>query len=171
MGKQGWLDRLLRGESGQGNPGAGNPQGRRAGWMLQPGQVLVNNYRVEKMIGSPGGMGQVYVAEDIGLKTQVAIKVPVLNILLAPKGPELFLDEARKAAQLYPHRHIVLINACLTDPEFSVPVDDEGKEVPVPFIVMEYLGGGDLAERLRKESFSLDLFDITISHSSLTNES
>ncbi len=124
-------------------PGGGHP-----GWILQPGQVLTGTYRIETMVGSPGGMGQVFAAEDTRLKAKVALKVPSVEILHTPGGPERFLREARIAARLRPHPHIVLIYACLTDPDLKIPVG--GEDIPIPFIVMEYLGGGDLA-RLLKE--------------------
>jgi len=119
------------------------PGGGYARGLLQPGQVLMGTYRIHKMVGSPGGMGQVYEAEDETLGTRVAIKVPALEILLTEDGPERFLKEARTAARLRPHPHIVQIYLCHADPAVTVRVG--GAEIPIPFIVMEYLGGGDLA--------------------------
>jgi serine/threonine protein kinase len=53
---------------------------------------------IEQMIGSPGGMGQVFRALDTALGLKVAIKVPAISILMDPEGPERFLREARTAA-------------------------------------------------------------------------
>ncbi len=119
-------------------PGGGYSRG-----LLQPGQTLMGTYRIRRMAGSPGGMGQLYEAEDETLGTQVAIKVPALEILLTAEGPERFLREARTAARLRRYPHIVQIYLCHADPAVTVRVGSE--EIPIPFIVMEYLGGGDLA--------------------------
>lgn len=129
----------------------------RPGWILQPNQVLVGNYRIEHMIGSPGGMGQVFAAEEIVSGTKVAIKVPSLNILQAPKGGERFLREARIAERLGPHPHIVRIRGCLVDPDLKLQVAASKESIPIPFIVMEYLGGGDLAALLRNRPMDLQL--------------
>ncbi len=127
------------------------------GWILQPGQLLVGNYRVTRMVGSPGGMGQVFAAEDILLRLKVAIKVPILNIIMAPNGPQNFLKEARIAAHLGSHQHIVQIRACLTDPELKIPTDDARGSASIPFIVMEFLGGGNLAQRLKSGVMPFDM--------------
>jgi serine/threonine-protein kinase len=145
MAKRGLFDRFFGVEKPQRQP----VTGFQAGWILQPEQLLVNNYKILGMIGSPGGMGQVFAAEDKSLKQKVAIKVPALSILYAEKGAESFLEEAQYAALLRPHRHIVLINVCLTDPQLTVPAPDGRSKIAIPFIVMEYLGGGDLAHRLK----------------------
>jgi serine/threonine protein kinase len=113
----GWLDRMF-GRKRQKVISATVQRAAEAappGWILRPGQVLMGNYLVQHMIGSPGGMGQVFAAEDMRLGLKVAIKVPALNILLAPNGAERFLREARIAAHLSPHPHIVQIKACLID--------------------------------------------------------
>src|SRR5688500_13346210 len=109
------------------------PGVERPGWILQPNQVLVGNYRIEHMIGSPGGMGQVFAAEEIVSQTKVAIKVPSLNILQAPKGGERFLREARIAERLGPHPHIVRIRGCLVDPELRLQVTASKESIPIPF--------------------------------------
>jgi hypothetical protein len=82
-----WLNRILRQDQWQKKGRSGHTEGRQdghPGWVLQPEQVLVGTYRIEKMIGRPGGMGQVFAAQDRTLSLQVAIKVPALHILAAP---------------------------------------------------------------------------------------
>jgi serine/threonine protein kinase len=120
----------------------------RPGWILQPGQLLVNNYRIVRMVGRVGGMSQVYAAEQVLTGIPVAIKVPSLTILRMPEGPERFLREARLAAQLSGHPNIVRIHACLSDPALRLAPEPGVAEVPIPFIVMEFLDAGDLGDRL-----------------------
>jgi tetratricopeptide (TPR) repeat protein len=94
---------------------------------------------MEREIGR-GGMGRVYLARDLKLEREVAIKV------LAP-GPQegqvlaRFGLEARAAASLS-HPNIVTV----------FDVDTTG---PVPFIVSEYLRGATLREKLARGSLSL----------------
>jgi formylglycine-generating enzyme required for sulfatase activity len=165
-----WLDRFRKGKSGSDwsresvSSSAGGTvvqQGRNLGWLLQPGQMLVDTYRVERMIGSPGGMGQVFAAEDVNLGIKTAIKVPALNILMAPGGAERFLKEARTAARLR-HPHIIQINACLTDRDLKISIGSD--EVPLPFIVMEYLGGGDLAQLLKQGPMDFATVTVLFEH-------
>jgi serine/threonine protein kinase len=115
--------------------------------LLQPGQTLADAYRIERFEGG-GGMSEVYLARDTNLGLRVAIKVPKLAVLLTDQGGERFLREARLAARLRGGPHIVTIHCCLTDSRVKLggwsPEDGRG----VPFIVMEYLDGGNLAQRL-----------------------
>jgi serine/threonine protein kinase len=119
------------------------------GAILQPGQMLVNNYRVTRMLGA-GGMGQVFAAEDINRSVPVAVKVPALNIITSPHGADSFLHEAQIAARLIRHPHIVKILTCLTDPKLQF------QGVSIPFIIMEFLGGGDLTKTLERGILPLD---------------
>jgi eukaryotic-like serine/threonine-protein kinase len=84
-----------------------------------------------------GGMGEIYVARDTTLERTVAIKL--LGDQFSRDGAirRRFTREAHAAARLSGHPHIVTI--------FDIGEADER-----PFIVMEYLGGGTLAERGRE---------------------
>ncbi len=61
------------------------------------------NYRIIRLIGR-GGFAEVYLAEHLYLRTQVAIKI--LNTQLTNEDMEGFLHEARTIAYLV-HPHIV----------------------------------------------------------------
>ncbi|HET9951677.1 MAG TPA: protein kinase [Candidatus Eisenbacteria bacterium] len=99
---------------------------------LEPGRQLAH-YRIESRLGA-GGMGEVYRALDTKLGRTVAIKVLPAATVADPTARRRLLDEARAAASLT-HPHIVTI--------YSVD-ESEGSD----FIVMEYVEGKSLKERL-----------------------
>lgn len=98
---------------------------------MRVGQV-VSHYRVLEKIGE-GGLGEVFLAEDMILNRRVALKV--LTAARQADRHEQILAEARSAASIdHPH-------AC----KVYETVDFEG----TPFIVMEFVEGETLAQRLR----------------------
>ena len=84
-----------------------------------------------------GGMGEIYVAEDTTLGRRVAIKLLSAHFARDEAVRARFTREALAAARLSGHPHIVTI--------FDVG-EAEGR----PFIVMEYLAGGTVAERIHR---------------------
>ena len=84
-----------------------------------------------------GGMGEIYVAHDRTLERTVAIKLLGDQFARDEGIRRRFTREAHAAARLSGHPHIVTIF-------------DIGEADGRPFIVMEYLGGGTLAERGRE---------------------
>ena len=97
--------------------------------------TIVDRYELVEPIGS-GGMGRVFLARDLSLKRQVAVKVLSADLASQPHFAEHMLREARAVAQLQ-HPHIATV--------YDV-VDDGGSIC----IVMEYLEGETLASRLRR---------------------
>ena len=98
----------------------------------------ISRYRIIEPLGE-GGMGAVYLAEDITLGRRVAIK------LLSSTAPEYrarFLREARAVSQLI-HPNIAAV--------FDYGETPEGK----PYIVMELIEGRPLSERLLGGSLPL----------------
>jgi YVTN family beta-propeller protein len=91
-------------------------------------------YRVEGLVGR-GGMGVVYVAEDVRLRRRVALKL--LDPRLAEDGAfrERFLAESELAASL--------------DHPCVVPIYQAGEADGRLFIAMRYVEGSDLKRRLR----------------------
>ncbi len=110
--------------------------------MIAPNTLLQNRYLVLNQIGQ-GGMGAVYIATDQRFGSTVALK-------------ETFFTEAglRKAfereARLLNHlRHPAL-------PRVSDHfVEDEGQ-----FLVMEYIAGDDLAEKLKERGGAFTLTEV-----------
>lgn len=117
---------------------------------LAPGTLVRDNLRLLRPLGE-GGMGRVWVAEHLTLKSQVAVKF-ILETLVS-ENPELvdrFNREARTSAQIKSH-HVVQV--------FDHGVMDDG----TPFIVMELLEGESLGERLeRVEVLPLDQMAIVL---------
>src|SRR5688572_24810227 len=85
-----------------------------------------------------GGMGTVYLAEDVKLKRKVAIKTMRPELAANALDRDRFLREARAAAAL--------------ESDFIVPILHVG-EAPdgTPFIVMPFLKGESLDVRLKRE--------------------
>src|SRR6201993_5146120 len=99
------------------------------------GTILSGRYRLEARIGA-GGMSTVYRALDETLERRVAIKL--LNREVSSDSDELerFRREARAVAQLS-HPHIV-------------GVIDAGEDDSRPYIVLEYVEGETLKDRIRR---------------------
>ena len=95
----------------------------------------VGPYRVLRQLGA-GGMGEVYLAEDDRLRRKVALKRLVSASTSGPEARRRLLHEARAVAALN-HPNIAAI--------YDVVEDGEGD-----FLVMEYVPGETLAERLRQ---------------------
>src|SRR5579863_230138 len=94
-----------------------------------------------------GGMATVWCAHDRTLDRRVAIKLlanPYANDQLAGRR---FTREARAAARLSGHSNVVTI--------YDVGQALPSRDVPAgrPFIVMEYLAGGTLADALASGEF------------------
>jgi formylglycine-generating enzyme required for sulfatase activity/tRNA A-37 threonylcarbamoyl transferase component Bud32 len=102
---------------------------------LAIGQILNERYRVESELGR-GGMAIVYLAVDLRLtQRKVVIKIPRAEVLADARMRQRFLAEVRDLSQ-YEHPNILTII-------------DFGEHQGVPFAVLQYLGGGDLGDRLR----------------------
>ena len=107
---------------------------------LQAGTSL-GPYQILSPLGA-GGMGEVYKATDTRLDRTVAIKVLPEHVANDPDLKQRFEREARTVAALN-HPHICTLY-------------DIGKEGEIDFLVMEYLDGQTLAQRLEKGALPLD---------------
>src|SRR4029077_9160926 len=95
----------------------------------------LGDYAILGLLGE-GGMGAVFVAEDLMLNRRVALKVMRPEIAANPKARERFLREAKSAAKLQ-NDHVV-------------PIFYVGKDSGVLFITMPLLQGETLDQRLRR---------------------
>src|SRR5919109_759941 len=113
--------------------------GSSGGLLLQSGTRL-GPYELNHLIGA-GGMGEVYHARDTRLDRTVAIKVLPLRFARAAALRERLQREARAISSLS-HPHICALY-------------DIGEQDGVDFLVMEYLEGETLADRLVKGPLAL----------------
>ena len=98
--------------------------------------ALAGQYDIERELGR-GGMGIVYLAHDVKLEREVAIKVLPPALAGSADVRERFLREARTSARLT-HPNIVAIHGA-------------GEIDSRVYFVMGYVDGESLADRLRRD--------------------
>ncbi len=98
------------------------------------------HYEILEKLGE-GGMGVVYKAKDFKLKREVAIKFLPPHVSASEDERRRFEVEAQAAAALN-HPNIATIYA----------IEEDGDEV---FIVMEFIDGPELSEKIKKGAMSL----------------
>src|SRR3954453_18378448 len=103
---------------------------------VREGDILAGKYRVEKVLGV-GGMGVVVAATHTELEQRVALKFLLPDAALNPDVVARFQREARAAAKIK-SEHVARVS--------DVGTMDNG----LPYIVMEFLEGGDLADLLAR---------------------
>lgn len=97
--------------------------------------MSLGRYVIERELGR-GGMGMVFEASDPILDRSVALKVLLPETVSNPEARSRFLKEGRSAAK-FKHPNVVTIH-------------DVGEADGFPFLVMEFLAGETLAERLAR---------------------
>jgi serine/threonine protein kinase len=98
----------------------------------------LGSYELLRPLGE-GGMAQVYLARDIRLGREVAVKVLDQRLAERPGFRERFLREARVAAAL-DHPNIV-------------PLYDFGDSDEMLYLVMPYVSGGSIQDMLHRSPF------------------
>jgi eukaryotic-like serine/threonine-protein kinase len=104
---------------------------------VQPGDILAGKYEVERVLGA-GGMGVVVAARHLQLRDRVALKFLLPDVMMQPEAVERFEREARNAVRIK-GEHVARVS--------DVGTLDNG----VPYMVVEYLDGVDLAHLLEKQ--------------------
>ena len=107
---------------------------------LQPGARL-GPYEIASLLGA-GGMGEVYRARDTRLDRTVAIKVLPADLAGRPDLRQRLEREARAISALN-HPHICVLH-------------DLGRQDGIDYLVMEYLEGETLADRLKRGALPLE---------------
>jgi serine/threonine protein kinase len=124
--------------------GAGDTQatGPVAGLEARLQRIVAGEYRIERMLGR-GGMGMVFLAQDLTLEREVAIKVLPPDFSSDPQVIKRFQQEAKTAAKL-DHPNII--------PIYRVE-SAEG----LNFFVMKFISGTSLEDVLEsKQPLSYD---------------
>lgn len=102
---------------------------------LAPGDIIARKYRLVRLLGE-GGTATVWVADNLALETQVAIKILRPALSSNPRIVARVRREAKATAAIN-HKNVVHV--------FDYGVTGFG----APFIVMELLRGDTLAQRLK----------------------
>jgi len=109
----------------------------------------IGRYRINAELGR-GGMSTVYLAHDPHFERDVAIKLLPLELLHQPTFRRRFEQEAKVVAAL--------------DHPAIVPVYDFGEAAEQPYLVMRFMTGGSLSDRLKHGPMSLPEVAAIISH-------
>src|SRR5438132_442809 len=99
-------------------------------------RIIEGKYRIERLLGK-GGMGQVFLAHDLTLEREVAIKVLPPDVAQDDQVVRRFQQEAKTAAKL-DHPNIIPIYR----------VESEGG---LNYFVMKYISGTSLEDLLEKK--------------------
>ncbi|MCC6899516.1 MAG: serine/threonine protein kinase [Polyangiaceae bacterium] len=100
--------------------------------MLQQGAVVGGDFRVERELAR-GGMGGVWLVEQVSTGQKRALKVMHPTLVAEPRMRERFEQEARIGGRV-PSEHVVEVIAAGVD-----------AQVGIPWLAMELLHGEDLA--------------------------
>ena len=105
-----------------------------------PANTTISHYRILSRLGA-GGMGEVYLAEDTTLNRKVAIKLLPPESVTDEQAKKRLIREAKAAATL-DHPNICAIH-------------EVGEEDSRSFIVMQYVEGETLANRIQRKPLEL----------------
>ena len=108
-------------------------------FLVSPGTKL-GHYEILSQLGA-GGMGEVYLAQDITLDRKVALKILPADLAENADRMRRFIQEAKAAAALN-HPNIA-------------HVYEIGKAEGLHFIAMEFIDGSTLREKIHREQKSL----------------
>lgn len=112
-------------------------------------KVFANRYKIIKKIDS-GGMANIYLANDMKLSRNVALKIMYPQLASDQNFVERFKREAKSMATLS-HPYIATVY-------------DWGKEKEIYYMVMEYLSGENLSQIINKRGMlpTNEVIDISI---------
>src|SRR5262245_17947871 len=116
-----------------------NPPGNR----FAPGEVLAERFRIVGFIAA-GGMGEVYEAEDLTLKENLAIKTIRPEFLQQDQALARFIREVQMA------RRVTHPNMCRVFDLFWHKRLESTRESAIVLVSMELLKGETLSQRIRR---------------------
>ena len=114
----------------------------------------ISHYKILEKLGA-GGMGEVFLADDLSLERKVAIKILPQNLTKNETNIERFRREAKAAAALN-HPNIVTIHEII---ETDDPADQAGRQI---CIVMEHVEGQTLRELMTADGQLPMLFRLPV---------
>ena len=114
-------------------PGPGSPFGGTSSKPSPTELPQIPGHELRGVLGR-GGMGVVYEARHLRLNRTVAVKMLLTGVYASPEARERFLREAEAVAGL---RHPNIIQ-----------VHDMGDQAGQPYFTMEFVEGGNLAQKL-----------------------
>ncbi len=119
----------------------------------------LSHYRILELIGK-GGMGEVYLAEDLELGRRIALKVLPTDLVSEPDRLERFRREAKTLAALN-HPNIVTIHSVETA---EIDADDLKQLDPTThFLTMELVEGKTLSDSIPPGGLSAErIFELGI---------
>jgi len=109
------------------------------------GREIGGRYEIVAELGA-GGMATAYLAWDRRVSRQVVVKIPHEDLIRKPDFRKRFQREVRSLTQLQ-HPGVV-------------PLYDSGEEPGLPYCVVRYLAGGDLAMRIEAAGGRLSFAEI-----------
>ncbi len=104
---------------------------------LTPGMVFARDFRVLRHL-SAGGMGAVYVVEQVSTQRQRALKIMLPDLVREPKARERFMQEATVSARIRSDHVVEVVGAGVEE------------TTGTPWIAMELLEGEELADTMRR---------------------
>ncbi|HLE63999.1 MAG TPA: serine/threonine-protein kinase, partial [Pyrinomonadaceae bacterium] len=108
----------------------------------------LGRYEIRSLLGA-GGMGEVYLTEDVTLRRRAAVKVLTADVTQNEERLHRFVREAYAASSLN-HPNIVTIY-------------EIGSEAHIHFIATEYVDGESLRDHLRSRQMELrEILDVAI---------
>jgi|GEM_PF-720547 len=108
---------------------------------LAPGMIFARDYRVVRHL-SAGGMGAVYVVEQVSTQRQRALKIMLPDLVRDPRNRERFTQEATVGARIRSDHLVEVVAAGI----------DEATETP--WMAMELLEGEELAKVLEQRALA-----------------
>ena len=134
--RKGWLSTLLSGSDTESGTGETNQKteadSARSDGAWAVGGTIDDTYRIDQVFDG-GGMGLVYRVRHLGWDTEMAMKVPRVELAHEPVFMENFHRECQSWIDLGFHRNVV---GC-----FYLRIVDS-----IPAVFVEYVDGGSLGE-------------------------